>query len=88
LIDQTNEVINKIREKLRAAQDRQKSYVDVRRRPLAFDIGEHVFLNVSPLKGSLQFGQKGKPTPRYIGPFEILQKIGPVAYRLALPPTL
>ena len=88
LIDQTNEVINKIREKLRAAQDRQKSYADVRCRPLAFDVGEHVFLKVSPLKGSLRFGQKGKLTPRYIGPFEILQKIGPVAYRPALPPTL
>ena len=54
------------------AQDRQKSYADVRRRPLTFDIGEHVFLKVSPLKGSLWFGQKGKLTPRYIGPFEIL----------------
>jgi len=88
LIDQTNEVITKIREKLRAAQDRQKSYADVRRRPLAFDVGEHVFLKVSPLKGSLRFGHKGKLTPRYIGPFEILQKLGPVAYRLALPPML
>jgi len=70
------------------AQDRQKSYAYIRRRPLAFDVGEYVFLKVSPLKGSLQFGQKGKLTPRYIEPFEILQRIGPVAYRLALPPTL
>jgi len=88
LIDQTNEVITKITEKLRAAQDRQKSYADVRRRPLTFDVGEHVFLKVSPLKGSLRFGHKGKLTPRYIGPFEILQRIGPVAYHLALPPML
>ena len=88
LINQTNEVITKIREKLRATQDRQKSYADVHRRPLAFDVGEHVFLKVSPLKGSLRFGQKGKLTPRYIGPFEILLKIGHVAYCLALPPTL
>jgi len=88
LIDQTNEVINKIREKLRAAQDRQKSYANVRHRPLAFDVGEHVVLKMSPLKGSLRFRQKGKLTPRYIRPFEILQKIGPVAYPLALPPTL
>ena len=55
---------------------------------MTFDIGEHVFLKVLPLKGSLRFDQKGKLTPRYIGPFEILQKVGPVAYRLALPPTL
>ena len=51
-------------------------------------MGDHVFLKVSLIKGSLQFGQKGKLTPRYIGPFEILQKISPVAYRLALRPTL
>jgi len=88
LIEQTQDIIFKIREKLRAAQDRQKSYADVPRRPLEFDVGDHVFLKVSPLKGSIQFGQKGKLSPRYIGPFEILQRVGPVAYRLALPPAL
>jgi len=87
LIEQTQDTITKIREKLRAAQDRQKSYTDVRRQPLEFNVGDHVFLKVSPLKGSIQFGQKGKLAPRYIGPFEVLQKVGPVAYRLALPPT-
>jgi len=88
LIDQTKEILNKIREKLRAAQDRQKSYADICRRPLTFDVGNHVFLKVYPLKGSLRFGKEGKLTPRYIGPFEILQRICLVAYRLALPPAL
>jgi len=55
---------------------------------LTFNVGEHVFLKVSPLKGSLRFGKKGKLAPKYIGPFEVLQKVGLVAYRLALPPTL
>jgi len=59
LIDETQEIIDKVRERLRAAQSRQKSYADLRRRPLAFDVGEHVFLKVSPLKGSLRFGKKG-----------------------------
>jgi len=85
LIEQTQEIITRVREKLRAAQDKQKSYADVRRRPLQFRVGDHVFLKVSPLKGSVRFGQKGKLSPRYIGPFEILERVSPVAYRLALP---
>jgi len=88
LIDQTQDIINIVRERLRTAQSRQKSYADLHRRPLTFDVGEHVFLKVSPLKGSLRFGKKGKLSPKYIGPSEVLQKVGPVAYRLALPPTL
>jgi len=88
LIDQTQEVIRKIREKLRTAQDRQKSYADARRRALEFKVGDHVFLKVSPLKRSVRFGQKGKLTSRFIGPFEVLQKVGPIAYRLVLRPTL
>ena len=69
-------------------QDRQKSYADTRRQLLEFDVGDHVFLKVCLLKGSLRFGQKGKLTPRFIGPFKILQKVGPIAYHLALPATL
>ena len=70
------------------AQDRQKSCADQRRRPLEFSIGDHVFLRVSPTKGVKRFGLRGKLAPRYIGSFQILERIGAVAYRLALPPSL
>ena len=67
---------------------RQKSYADKRRRPLEFSVGDSVFLKVAPMKGVMRFGKKGKLSPRYIGPFEIIERIGKVAYRLALPPEL
>ena len=73
---------------MKAAQDRYKSYADKRRRPLEFQVGDHVFLRVSPTKGVVRFGVRGKLNPRYIGPFEVLERIGPVAYRIALPPSL
>jgi len=88
LINQTQEIIDKVREKLQTAQSRQKSYADVHCRPLIFEDAEHVFLKVSPLKASLRFEKKGKLSPKYIGPFEVLQRVGSVAYCLALPPTL
>ena len=72
---------------MRTAQSRQKSYVDTRRN-LEFEVGDKVFLKVAPMKGVLRFGRKSKLSPRFIGPFEILERIGPVAYRLALPPSL
>jgi hypothetical protein len=70
---------------LSAAQDRQKSYVDMHRRNLEFTEGDKVFLKVAPMKGVTRFGKKGKLNPRCIGPFEILERVGPVAYRLVLP---
>ena len=70
------------------AQSRQKSYADVRRRPLEFEVGDHVFLKVMPKRGVVRFGKRGKLSPRFIGPFEILKRIGVVAYRLALPPNM
>ncbi|XP_073018392.1 uncharacterized protein [Primulina eburnea] len=82
------DVVALIQERLKTAQSRQKSYADVRRRPLAFEVGDHVFIKIAPLKGVMRFGKKGKLSPRYIGPFEILNKIGERAYRLALPPDL
>ncbi|KAM6542440.1 hypothetical protein CsatB_006887 [Cannabis sativa] len=71
-----------------ASQSRQKSYADPKRRDITFHPGDHVFLRVSPMKGIRHFGKKGKLSPRFIGPFEILEKVGQVAYRLALPPLL
>ncbi|GKE00587.1 putative reverse transcriptase domain-containing protein [Tanacetum coccineum] len=71
--------------KLKAAQDRQKSYADKRRKPLKFSVGDYVFLKVSPWKGVIHFGKKGKLAPRFVGPFEIVEKVGLVAYRLDLP---
>ena len=84
----TTQAVKQIREKMKAAQDRQKSYADTRRRPLEFEIGDHVFLKVAPMKGVMRFGRKGKLHPRFIGPYEILERIGNVAYRLALPPEM
>ena len=71
-----------------AAQSRQKSYADTKRCDVEFQVGDQVFLKISPMKGVKRFGKKGKLSPRFIGPFEILDKVGPVAYRLALPPAL
>jgi len=88
LIDQTIKIIKTIRKRLQVAQSRQKSYADIRRWPLEFEVGDHVFLKVSPLKGSIRFGQKGKLSQRFIGPFEIIQRVGSVVYRLALTPLL
>ncbi|XP_038989917.1 uncharacterized protein LOC120113176 [Phoenix dactylifera] len=88
IVQQTVEKIQLIRERLRIAQSRQKSYADNRRRELEFQIGDHVFLRVSPTKGVMRFGIRGKLSPRYVGPFEILKRVGAVAYKLALPPSL
>ncbi|XP_059650102.1 uncharacterized protein LOC132295845 [Cornus florida] len=85
---ETTEKIKLIRQRLLTAQSRQKSYADKRRRSLSFEVGDHVFLRVSPRKGLMRFGKSGKLSPRFIGPFEILDRVGEVAYRLALPPQL
>ena len=88
ILQETKEKIKVIRERLLTAQSRQKSYADKRRRPLEFEVGDHVLLKVSPTRGVFRFGKKGKLSPRYIGPFEILERVGDLAYRLALPPSL
>ncbi|XP_052485827.1 uncharacterized protein LOC128040621 [Gossypium raimondii] len=85
LIRETEEKVRIIRDCLKAASDRQKSYADLKRRDIEFSVGDRVFLKVSPWKKVLRFGRKGKLSPRFIGPYEIIERIGPVAYRLALP---
>ncbi|KAL3363282.1 hypothetical protein AABB24_012529 [Solanum stoloniferum] len=77
-----------IRERLKTAQSRQKSYADNRRRDLEFEIGDWVYLKISPMKGVMRFGKKGKLSPRYVGPYQILTCVGKVAYELDLPSEL
>ena len=88
LIRDTSEKVSLIRHRLLTEQSRQKSYVDERRRPLEFEVGDHVFLKVMPKRGVVRFGKRGKLSPRFIGPFEILERVGTFAYRLALPPSM
>ncbi|KAL0556085.1 hypothetical protein IC582_004592 [Cucumis melo] len=85
LVQITTNNIKLIRENLRKAQDRQKSYADKRRRNLEFQVGDQVFLKLSPWRGVIRFGRKGKLSPRYIGPYQITERVGPAAYRLELP---
>ncbi|XP_075084645.1 uncharacterized protein LOC107812986 isoform X1 [Nicotiana tabacum] len=88
LVQEAMDKVQLIRQRLLAAQSRQKSYADKRRRDLVFTIGDKVFLRVSPMKGMMRFGKRGKLSSRFIGPYEILDRVGAVAYRLALPPEL
>ena len=85
IIQVTCDKIKVIRDRLKIAQDRQKSYVNNHRRDLEFEVGDMVFLRISPWKGVLRFGKRGKLSPRYIGPYRIVESIGEVAYRLELP---
>ena len=88
LVVEAEEKVKIIQANLRAAQSQQKSYSDKRRDPLKFSIGDHVYLRVSPTRGVQCFGVKGKLAPRYVGPYEIIEECGPVAYRLRLPSRL
>jgi hypothetical protein len=75
-----------IRESLKVAQSRQKSYADKRRRDLSFETGDFIYLKVFPMRGTSRFKVKGKLAPRYVGPFKIVGRKGEVAYQLKLPP--
>ncbi|KAL4291566.1 hypothetical protein GQ457_14G019230 [Hibiscus cannabinus] len=84
----TTEKVKLIRDQLKIASDRQKSYVDLKCREIEYVVGDRVFLKVSPWKKVMRFDRKGKLSPRYIGPYEIVERVGSVAYRLLLPPEL
>ncbi|GJW20065.1 putative reverse transcriptase domain-containing protein [Tanacetum coccineum] len=88
LIQETTERIIQIKQRMQAARDRQKSYADLKRKPMEFQVGDKVMLKVSPWKGVVRFGKRGKLNPRYVGPFKVLGKVGEVAYKLELPEEL
>ena len=88
LIRDTSGKVSLIRQRLLTAQSQQKSYADVRHQPLEFEVGDHVFLKVIPKRGVVRFGKRGKLSPRFIGPFEILETVSTVAYRLVLQPSM
>ncbi|GJZ35122.1 putative reverse transcriptase domain-containing protein [Tanacetum coccineum] len=88
LVQETTEKISQIKDRLKAAHDCQKSYADKRRKSLEFSVGDYVLLKVSPWKGVVHCGKKGKLASRFFRPFEIIKKNGPVAYRLGLPEEL
>nr|GFB51990.1 putative reverse transcriptase domain-containing protein [Tanacetum cinerariifolium] len=84
LIQETTEEIVQIKQGMQAARDRQKSYADIKRKPMEFQVGDKVMLKVSPWKGVVRFGKRGKLNPRYVGPFKVLERVGDVAYKLDL----
>ncbi|GKC92789.1 hypothetical protein Tco_1158231, partial [Tanacetum coccineum] len=88
LVQETTNKVVLIKEKLKAARDRQKSCADNRHKPLEFEVGDRVMLKVLPWKGVIRFGENGKLAPRYVSPFEILERVGLVAYLLRLPEEL
>jgi hypothetical protein len=88
MVSEAKEQVRFIQENLKIAQTRQKSYADKKRQSVSFQVGDHAYLRVSPMKGIKHFGMKGKLAPRYVGPFHITERCGPAAYRLELPAQL
>ncbi|GJV47307.1 hypothetical protein Tco_1437519 [Tanacetum coccineum] len=88
LIQEKTEKILQIKQRMQAARDRQKSYTDLKRKLMEFQVRDKVMLKVSPWKGVVRFGKRGKLNPRYVGPFKVLEKVGEVAYKLELPEEL
>ncbi|GJT77225.1 putative reverse transcriptase domain-containing protein [Tanacetum coccineum] len=88
IVQETTEKIVQIKQRMQAARDRQKSYADLKRKPMEFQVGDKVMLKVSPWKGVVRFGKRGKLNPRYVGPFKVLEKVRSIAYKLELPQEL
>ncbi|GJS06486.1 hypothetical protein Tco_0363282 [Tanacetum coccineum] len=84
IVQETIEKVIQIKQRMQAARDRQKSYADLKRKPMEFQVGDRVMLKVSPWKGVVRFGKRGKLNPRYVGPFKVLEKVGSIAYKLEL----
>jgi transposase-like protein len=84
-VTKAEEKVKQIQANILTVQSRQKSYTNKRRSPLEFEVGDHVYLWVSPMKGVRRFGIKGKLAPRYISPYPILDKYGPTSYQVELP---
>ena len=88
LVKDMEEKVQIIQQRLKAACDRQRSYANLKRKDIEYEVGDKVFLKVSPWKKILRFGRKGQLSPRFIGPYEVLERVGPIAYHLALPTEL
>ncbi|GJX93122.1 putative reverse transcriptase domain-containing protein [Tanacetum coccineum] len=88
IVQETTEKISQIKQRMQVAHDRQKSYADLKRKPMDFQVGDTVMLKVSSWKGVVRFGKRGKLNPRYVGPFKVLEKVGSVSYKLELPEEL
>nr|GFC14609.1 putative reverse transcriptase domain-containing protein [Tanacetum cinerariifolium] len=88
LVQETTKRIIQIKQRIQTARDRQKSYADLKCKPMEFQVRDKVMLKVSPWKGVVRFGKRGKLNPRYVGPFKVLKKVGAVSYKLELPQEL
>ncbi|GJV31192.1 putative reverse transcriptase domain-containing protein [Tanacetum coccineum] len=88
IIHETTEKIVQIKSRIQAARDRQKRYANIRHKPMVFQVGDKVMLKVSPWKGVVRFGKRGKLNPRYVGPFKVIERVRTIAYKLELPQQL
>ncbi|GKC58462.1 putative reverse transcriptase domain-containing protein [Tanacetum coccineum] len=88
IVQETTEKIIQVKQRMQAARDRQKSYADLKRKPMEFEVGDKVMLKVLPWKGVVRFGKRGKLNPRFVGPFKVIKRVGDVAYKLELPEEL